>query len=80
MDGRDLGGQYANKCELQLKGVDMKYGMNMNGIHALGASVSMATGGAKSIGGGNWKIFKAMVENSKARLRLNTEACPCSMT
>lgn len=52
----------------------------MNGIHALGASVSMASGGAKAVDGGNFLIFENMVRDSKATLHLGTEVsqfrCP----
>lgn len=42
----------------------------MHDIHALGASVSMATGGAKSVEGGNWRIFDGMLDEAKATRRL----------
>ena len=45
----------------------------MDGIHALGAGVSMATGGAKAVEGGNWQIFQAMIEDAKVTLSLGTE-------
>ncbi len=47
----------------------------MDGIHALGASVSMATGGAKAVDGGNFQVFEQMIEDSKAILHLTTEVC-----
>jgi prenylcysteine oxidase / farnesylcysteine lyase len=45
----------------------------MNGIHALGAGASMAAVGASAIDGGNWRIFAAMLAESDAALRLETE-------
>lgn len=45
----------------------------MSEIHALGAAVSMATNGAKSIIGGNWQIFSHMLRNASATVVLNTE-------
>jgi len=44
----------------------------MNQIHGLGAGVSMAASGAHSIQGGNWRIFKEMLDESKAGVYLNT--------
>jgi hypothetical protein len=44
----------------------------MDMIHALGASVSMATGGAKAVQGGNWRIFEAMLKNASATMHLGT--------
>jgi prenylcysteine oxidase/farnesylcysteine lyase len=44
----------------------------MDQIHGLGAGVSMATSGAHSIKGGNWRIFKEMLDESKAGVYLNT--------
>ena len=52
-----------------------QYASDMNVIHAMGAAVSMATGGAMAIQGGNWQIFHEMVKESKATLRLSTEVC-----
>jgi prenylcysteine oxidase/farnesylcysteine lyase len=44
----------------------------MDQIHGLGAGVSMATAGAHAVEGGNWRIFNAMLEDSKAGVYLNT--------
>jgi len=53
--------------------------MNMDQIHGLGAGVSMAASGAHSIQGGNWRIFKEMLDESKAGVYLNTTvSCPWS--
>ncbi|WVQ80435.1 hypothetical protein IAT38_002540 [Cryptococcus sp. DSM 104549] len=51
----------------------VNYGSNINQIHGLGAGVSMATGGASQVEGGNWRIFQAMLDDSKAQLHLHTE-------
>jgi hypothetical protein len=64
-----------------VEGVDMltaQYGRNMDQIHGLGAGVSMATSGAHAIEGGNWRIFNAMLELSKAGVYLNTTVSPVS--
>lgn len=45
----------------------------MSEIHALGAAVSMATSGAKSVKGGNWQIFAGMLKNASATVVLGTE-------
>ena len=50
----------------------MQYARDMNEIHALGAGVSMATAGAKSVKGGNWRIFEGMLGESKAVVNLQT--------
>ncbi|KAK7931948.1 Farnesylcysteine lyase [Apiospora marii] len=50
----------------------VNYMSNLAYIHGLGAMVSMAPEGAKSVVGGNWRIFASMIESSKAYLNLNT--------
>ncbi|KAK8084551.1 Farnesylcysteine lyase [Apiospora hydei] len=50
----------------------VNYMSNLAYIHGLGTMVSMAPEGAKSVLGGNWRIFTSMVESSKAYLNLNT--------
>lgn len=49
-----------------------QYGRNMDQIHGLGAGVSMATSGAHAVQGGNWRIFKEMLDESNAGVYLNT--------
>ncbi|EIW73268.1 hypothetical protein M231_03632 [Tremella mesenterica] len=51
----------------------VNYASDMSDIHALGASVSMATGGAMAVQGGNWRIFQSMSEDSKATVHLGTQ-------
>lgn len=51
---------------------DQQYASDMTAIHAFGAAVSMATSGAKSIAGGNWQVFDAMLKNASAILHMET--------
>ncbi|WVW81705.1 hypothetical protein I302_103700 [Kwoniella bestiolae CBS 10118] len=51
----------------------VNYASDMDHIHALGAGVSMATGGASQVEGGNWRIFRGMLDDSKATVHLGTE-------
>lgn len=44
--------------------------MDMSSIHALAAGVSMATSGASSIRGGNWRVFEQMLQNASATVVL----------
>ena len=48
----------------------------MADIHALGSAVSMASGGAMSVGGGNYQVFEGMVKESKAFTFLGEEVSP----
>jgi prenylcysteine oxidase/farnesylcysteine lyase len=50
-----------------------QYARDMSDIHALGAAVSMASSGAKSILGGNWQIFDRMLHNASATVVLGTQ-------
>jgi len=50
----------------------VNYASNLAYIHGLETMVCMATGGATSIAGGNWKIFAHMLAASGASLHLNT--------
>lgn len=45
---------------------------NIDKMHALGGTVSMATSGAASVEGGNYRIFENFVNKSGAKLFLNT--------
>lgn len=47
----------------------------MDQIHALGAAVSMAADGGKSVKGGNWQIFQGMLHESGATQRFGVEVC-----
>ncbi|WVO14829.1 hypothetical protein L204_102468 [Cryptococcus depauperatus] len=48
----------------------VNYASNMDKIHAFGAAVSMATGGASQVEGGNWQIFRAMLDDARAKVYL----------
>lgn len=50
----------------------VNYASNLDTIHGLDTMVSMAPEGAKSVLGGNWRIFDHMVAASGAHLSLNT--------
>lgn len=51
----------------------INYAQNIDTIHALGALVSMAAQGAKSVKGGNFQIFQKFIEEAGAELRLETK-------
>ena len=50
----------------------VNYGQNLGLIHGLEAMVCMATDGAVSIEGGNWRIFDGAIKAAKADVRLDT--------
>lgn len=50
----------------------VNYGQNLPLIHGLETMVCMATDGAQAVEGGNWQIFRGMIDMSKADLRLQT--------
>ena len=50
----------------------VNYAQNLPYIHGLEAMVCMATDGAMAVEGGNWKMFKGMIEAAGAELMLNT--------
>jgi prenylcysteine oxidase / farnesylcysteine lyase len=50
----------------------VNYGQNLDQIHAVEGLVSMASGGAKAIKGGNFQIFENFIRESKASVLLNT--------
>ncbi|OWZ79263.1 prenylcysteine oxidase/farnesylcysteine lyase [Cryptococcus neoformans Tu401-1] len=50
----------------------VNYAMNIDKIHALAAGVSMATGGARQVEGGNYQIFQSMLADAGAKLYLGT--------
>lgn len=49
----------------------VNYGQNLALIHGLESMVCMATEGAVSVEGGNWRIFDGMLRESGADVRLN---------
>ncbi|PGG97423.1 prenylcysteine oxidase/farnesylcysteine lyase [Blastomyces parvus] len=50
----------------------VNYGQNLALIHGLETMVCMATDGAVAVEGGNWQIFQAMLNASKATVKLNS--------
>lgn len=50
----------------------VNYGQNLALIHGLETMVCMATDGAVSVENGNWQIFAAMLNSSRANVNLNT--------
>ena len=54
----------------------VNYGQNLDEIHALEGTVSMAASGASSVKGGNFQIFKHFLGQSGANVFLNTSVGP----
>ncbi|KOS37865.1 hypothetical protein ACN38_g11319 [Penicillium nordicum] len=52
----------------------VNYGQNLQLIHGLESTVCMATDGAVSIEGGNWRIFDGALGASGANIKVNTTA------
>ncbi|KAG2753348.1 FAD/NAD(P)-binding domain-containing protein [Suillus brevipes Sb2] len=50
----------------------VNYGQNVDKIHALGGAISMAANGASGVAAGNFLIFEQFLENSTAKVFLNT--------
>ncbi|KAJ5629077.1 hypothetical protein N7490_011305 [Penicillium lividum] len=50
----------------------VNYGQNLALIHGLESMVCMATDGAVSVHGGNWRIFDGVLKAAKTEVRLNT--------
>jgi len=51
----------------------VNYAQNLGQMHALEAMVCLATDGAMSVEGGNWRIFAGMAKASGAEVRLGEE-------
>ncbi|KAL2835016.1 hypothetical protein BDW59DRAFT_136979 [Aspergillus cavernicola] len=49
----------------------VNYGQNLPLIHGLESMVCLATDGAVSVEGGNWRIFEGMLKSAQADVRLN---------
>ena len=49
----------------------VNYGQNLGLIHGLESMVCMATDGAMSVEGGNWRIFEGMLKAARADVRLS---------
>ncbi|KAA8906526.1 prenylcysteine oxidase [Sphaerosporella brunnea] len=56
----------------------VNYGQNLGLIHGLETMVCMAAEGAMSVDGGNWRIFRGMVDASNVELRLQTSVTSLS--
>ncbi|KGO70506.1 Prenylcysteine oxidase [Penicillium italicum] len=56
----------------------VNYGQNLQLIHGLESIVCMATDGAVSIKGGNWRIFDGALRASGANVKVNTTATEIS--
>lgn len=56
----------------------VNYGQNLRLIHGLESIVCMATDGAVSIEGGNWRIFDGALRASGANIKVNTTATEIS--
>lgn len=56
----------------------VNYGQNLRLIHGLESIVCMATDGAVSIEGGNWRIFDGALRASGADIKVNTTATEIS--
>jgi prenylcysteine oxidase/farnesylcysteine lyase len=50
----------------------VNYGQNVDDIHALEGMVSLAANGAQSVAGGNWQVFQRWIEESGAKVHLET--------
>ena len=64
-----LDGRFA--WELHQAATRVNYASDLVDIHGVEAMVSMATDGAVSVAGGNWQIFAAMADASRAEVRLD---------
>lgn len=51
----------------------VNYAQNLASIHGLEAMVCMATDGAMAVEGGNWQIFRAMLEAANTNVELECE-------
>lgn len=71
MTGQGIGELFIH--ELQEAMTRVNYGQNVDEIHALMGSVSMATDGAVGVEGGNYKIFENFLKSSGASVHLNTK-------
>ncbi|KAK5995594.1 Farnesylcysteine lyase-like protein [Cladobotryum mycophilum] len=56
----------------------VNYASNLAYIHGLETMVSFATDGAVAVEGGNWRIFKHMLDDSKAAVYRNTSVTSIS--
>ena len=66
----DIGEKFGR--ELIQASTRVNYAQNLDTIHGLETMVCMATDGAMSVEGGNWRIFANMVIASRAEVKLET--------
>ncbi|GME85270.1 unnamed protein product [Ambrosiozyma monospora] len=50
-----------------------RFGQNLDDIHAYGSMISLSSEGANCVYGGNYRVFKRMIERSKANINSNTK-------
>jgi prenylcysteine oxidase/farnesylcysteine lyase len=70
LQANDVGSLFAR--EIIQASTRVNYGQNLQVIHGLESIVCMATDGAVSIEGGNWRIFDAALSASHAHVNVNT--------
>lgn len=71
LEGNNVGASYAT--DIVQASTRVNYAQDLSQIHALEAMVCMAAeGGARSVQGGNWRIFAGMIKVSEAHLKLET--------
>lgn len=70
LHANDIGSLFAR--EIIQASTRVNYGQNLHLIHGLESIVCMATDGAVSIEGGNWRIFDAALSASHAHVNVNT--------
>ncbi|KAJ5748870.1 uncharacterized protein N7511_010566 [Penicillium nucicola] len=70
LHANDVGSLFAR--EIIQASTRVNYGQNLQLIHGLESIVCMATDGAVSIEGGNWRIFDAALSASHAQVNVNT--------
>ncbi|KAJ5294100.1 hypothetical protein N7508_008921 [Penicillium antarcticum] len=70
LHANDVGSLFAR--EIIQASTRVNYGQNLQLIHGLESVVCMATDGAVSIEGGNWRIFDAALSASHAHVNVNT--------
>ncbi|KAI5817025.1 Prenylcysteine lyase-domain-containing protein [Pyronema omphalodes] len=70
LESAGISGPFAT--ELIQASTRVNYGQNLGLIHGVETMVCMATDGAVSIAGGNWKIFQGMLNKSRADVKLRT--------
>ncbi|KAJ5574180.1 uncharacterized protein N7459_008607 [Penicillium hispanicum] len=70
LDANQISGLFSR--EIIQASTRVNYGQNLPLIHGLESMVCMATDGAVSVEGGNWRIFDGALKASGAEVRVNT--------